>query len=357
MLRFSSILVITFLALTVGQGAENDSASIHFNNKVIDFQPIYEADGDIPLSFEFTNSGNAPLVINRLIATGFSSSNFPKDSIYPGECAIINATINPFGRKGYFKKTINVFSNTSNSPDALIVKGEILGGSYKNSFKYNIGALSFKQAQINFGYIFKGQTITHFIPIHNTSDLPLKISFKEVPKQVTITKKFNTLDPKSTGLIEITYNTSNIEDWDFIINNIQVIVESDTINSGTLMITANIREDFSPLTNEDKTNAPKASIPLKIYNYDTITSGEKAHFEFPLYNNGKQDLKIRAVKPTCGCTSVMPVKNIIPPGDSTSIVVEFNSLGFTGLNKKGVTVITNDPINYKNFLWIIGYVE
>jgi hypothetical protein len=351
---FIAIIISSFFQLLAGTP---DSTTIGFTENTIEFESIYEADGKVAVSFEFINTGSSPLIINRIIAPGFSSFDYTKDSIFPGEKGVIKAIINPFGNKGYFNKSLLVFSNTANSPSNLTVKGKIVSGSITSNFKYNIGPLAVKHLQLNFGYLYKGEEIVRYMPVYNQSKKPIKLSFGDIPSYLSVSKKFEQLNPETIGFIEIIYNTNLIDDWDFIIDKIKLFVEGDSIAEGELMVTANIRENFDLLSENEKLNKPKAFMPRLIYNFDTIPSGRKVKIEFPIYNTGNSDLIIRSVKPTCGCTAVIPLKNIISPGDSTQIMVEFNSLGFTGLNKKGVTIITNDPKNYKQFLWVIGYIE
>lgn len=357
MFRLSILTFLINFCLSHVSANGQDSTLISFKEKVIDFQVIYEADGNVPVTFEFTNSGKYPLKINRIISPGLTSIKFPKDSIAPGQKGEIQASVNPFAQTGYFSRKVNVFSNTINSPNELTIKGKIVGGTLKSSFKYTIGDLAFKQLQLNFGYIYQGDKVIRYIPVLNKSEVPLELSFTEIPSHLSISTKFKKLAPGNTGLIEIVYNTTAISDWDFVIDKINLIIKGDTNILGQLMVTANIRENFLLLTEDEKLNKPRASLPIKVYNYDTISSGDKVQIEFPVYNKGTRDLNIRSVKPTCGCTAVIPQKNIISPGDSTLILVEFNSLGFSGNNKKGVTVITNDPVNYKHFLWVTGYIE
>lgn len=357
MLRTNLFLILSLLIGIKCLATTGDSTQIKFNSEVIDFHFIYEADGAIPIEFEYTNSGEQPLKINRIIAPGFKNITFSKSAILPGQKEKIRMQVDPFGKSGYFEKKIIVFNNTINSPNELLVKGKIVNGTYKSSFNAKIGDLGFKQLQLNFGYIYDGDIAIRYIPVINNSDENMEISFGDIPDHLEITKKFKILSPSETGLIEIRYNTTVLNDWDFIIDKINIIVKGNKVDSGTILISANIRENFLLLTENDKLNTPKASMPIKVHNYDTIPSGSIVHAEFPIYNQGNRDLNIRTVKPTCGCTAVLPTKNIIPPGDSTIIIVEFNSLGFSGNNKKGVTVISNDPSNYKQFLWISGFIE
>jgi len=77
---------------------------------------------------------------------------------------------------------------------------------------------------------------------------------------------------------------------------------------------------------------------------------------FKITNKGKSDLVIRDVKASCGCTAVKPDKNIIKPGETTSMKAIFNSAGKTGRQNKTISIITNSPDQPRSILWIKGNV-
>ncbi len=358
MYLYKRVLSGIFFILSLNlYGEETDSALIVFSFQEYDFGQIYEADGNLLVTYQFENRGCEPLVINRIIAPGLSIEKYQRDSIFPGEKAEILLLLNPFNRSGYYHKKIEVFSNAFNSPSELILKGKILSGSYSTNFKFNIGPLAFRQSQVNFGYLYSESEATRFIPVINKSDRTIKVVFDSVPDHLSVKPMFESLKGHEEGTIEVKYISEKFDDWDFVIDRIKVSVLNGNTTKGVLTVSANIREDFSLLTDDEKLNKPIAYFKSKTHNFDTIKGGEKVYYDFILNNKGIRDLNIRSVKPTCGCTAVVPEKKIIPPGDSTFIRVYFDSKGYKGFSKKGVTIITDDPVNYKQFLWITGYIE
>lgn len=349
-------ITLIFMLISQFLFAQSDSASIRFVETSNNFGQIYEADGSLVVDFSFENTGKTALKLSRVVGPGFKTIDFSKGSVLPGEKGFVKVVIDPFRMPGYFNKNLFVFSNAKNSPSELNVVGKILQGSYTGSFTHNIGGLAFKQAQLNFGYVYNGQELVRFIPVMNKAEMPLSVNFFNIPSHLAISPKFDSLLPGQTAMIEVRFNTKEINDWDFIIDRVNVEVYSRFKTEGNISITANIREDFTNLNEEQRLIKPKVSIPVKIYNFDTIPKNHTTFYDFLIKNNGERPLDIRAVKPTCGCTAVMPMKNSIAPGDSTFIKVAFDSKGYSGYNKKGVTVITNDPENYKQFLWVTGYV-
>lgn len=356
---FSWILFFTlfFGLLPTIMGAEPDSAHISFTESEIDFGQIYEADGNVLVTYHYQNKGKSPLIINRIFSPNLNIEKYQRDSLYPGEKAEIVFLLNPFNCSGYYNKKIEIFTNADNSPSELILKGKILNGSYSSNFKFGIGPLVFRQAQLNFGYLYSETESDRFIPVINKSDKTVRIKFDSVPDHLLIKPMFDSLKGHENGMIEVKYLAEKLDDWDFIIDRIVVTVLDESVTKGVLTVSANIREDFNQLTEEEKLNKPVAFLPVKVFDFDTIKHGEKVKFDFVLKNNGVRDLNIRSVKPTCGCTAVIPEKDIVHPGDSTFIKVFFDSQSYQGFTKKGVTIITNDPVNYKQFLWINGYIK
>ncbi len=90
-------------------------------------------------------------------------------------------------------------------------------------------------------------------------------------------------------------------------------------------------------------NGPKIVAPHPKYDFGDINEGAIVKHKFIIYNKGGADLTIQKVKASCGCTAAEPVKKILPPFDSTSIDVTFNSNRRRGRQRKHVYIFTDDP--------------
>jgi hypothetical protein len=64
---------------------------------------------------------------------------------------------------------------------------------------------------------------------------------------------------------------------------------------------------------------------------------------FTARNTGKAPLELREVTTSCGCTSALPAKRILAPGESTRLEVRFDPHKDFGAVEKSVTVLSNDP--------------
>jgi Protein of unknown function (DUF1573) len=83
--------------------------------------------------------------------------------------------------------------------------------------------------------------------------------------------------------------------------------------------------------------------------FGKVESGPKYTAKFKYRNTGHSNLYISSAEASCGCTVATWTTDPLAPGDSSEIVVEFDSRGRTGEQLKTVTVTTNTDPN-KNVL-------
>jgi uncharacterized cupredoxin-like copper-binding protein len=97
---------------------------------------------------------------------------------------------------------------------------------------------------------------------------------------------------------------------------------------------------------------PKLVLQQKNYDFGDIKQGETVSHAFVLSNSGGDLLKITNIQASCGCTAATPDKSELAPGESTNLVVKFNSTGRRGKQTKTVRIYSNDPQNPEMVLTI-----
>ena len=78
-----------------------------------------------------------------------------------------------------------------------------------------------------------------------------------------------------------------------------------------------------------------------LYNFGTVTEGEKVTYNFRFKNTGNKPLIITSTTASCGCTVPEKPEKPILPGETAFIKVVFNSKGKAGMNNKTITVTSN----------------
>ena len=101
---------------------------------------------------------------------------------------------------------------------------------------------------------------------------------------------------------------------------------------------------------------PKLILQQSSFDFGDIKQGEKVSHTFVLSNGGGDLLTITDVKASCGCTAANPEDRELAPGQSTNLVVTFNSAGRMGKQSKTVRIYSNDPENPEMLLKITGNV-
>ena len=78
-----------------------------------------------------------------------------------------------------------------------------------------------------------------------------------------------------------------------------------------------------------------------LYNFGTVTEGEKITYNFRFKNTGNKPLIITNTTASCGCTVPEKPEKPILSGETAFIKVVFNSKGKAGMNNKTITVTSN----------------
>jgi len=121
-----TVLFIGLLSFSVN--AQEKVAKIEFKTDVIDYG-IIEKGADGVRVFEFTNTGDAPLIISKVNSScGCTVPKKPEGPILPGATGQIEVKYDT-NRVNPIRKTITVISNAETPTVALKIKGEVIDPS------------------------------------------------------------------------------------------------------------------------------------------------------------------------------------------------------------------------------------
>lgn len=128
------LITLLFLAaFTVTVSAQNAVAKMEFKTDEIDYGTIQKGSDGLRV-FEFTNTGNAPLVITKInSSSGCTVPEWPKEPIAPGKTGKIQVKYDTT-RVGPIRKTITVLSNSDTPTKVLKIKGTLLKPADKKYF-------------------------------------------------------------------------------------------------------------------------------------------------------------------------------------------------------------------------------
>ena len=120
------VLVLFVGLLGLSLTAQDTTAKIEFKSETVDYGEIAKGADGIRV-FEFTNTGNAPLIISKVSSScGCTIPKKPEDPILPGKTGEIQVKYDT-NRVGPIRKAITVISNADTPTKVLKIKGEVTG--------------------------------------------------------------------------------------------------------------------------------------------------------------------------------------------------------------------------------------
>ncbi|MGQ9619364.1 MAG: DUF1573 domain-containing protein [Bacteroidales bacterium] len=313
-----------------------------------DFGTFREEDGRQSYNFEIVNAGDAPLIIQNVVAScGCTTPTWTKSPIPPNGKGIVTALYDPAGYPGRFNKTLTVYTNANPTTVVFVIKGEVIERkkTIEELFTFPVGkGVRLESNHMAFTTIKKTEKKIRVMPVINTSNEPVKLEFDNVPVHLYLKANPETLKPGQKGLIEGTYDATKNGNWGTVSDVIRIKVNGTAQDNTWFYVSASLVEDFSNLTKEELENAPVFKIASATVDLGDMKPATNKDVEFKFTNEGKRDLIIRHIRSTCGCTAVnQSSSNVVKPGESGLIKATFNSGSYKGRVTKAIYVYTNDP--------------
>ena len=333
---------------------------MNFESKAHNFGTIKEADGRKTYTFNLTNTGDQALVIQNIVPScGCTTPEWTRSPIPPNGKGTITAIYDPAGSGGAFSKTLTVYSNAKPVTQILTLEGEVIPKEkgVEDLYLWPVGTVRFANRGIIFPSVVKTQKRIRVLQVINPSGSPALIEFTGVPSHLQMKMVPETLKPGQKGLLECTYFGTKDNRWGNVTDTVKVKING-VIQEPGLYVSANLVEDFSVLSREEIANAPLLVALSNRYEIGSMLQDSEKPAEFSLRNDGKRDLIIREVRPSCDCARVTRGSGLtIKPGETGKIVISFNPGKLTGSITRSVYIYSNDPKNSQVILLIHADVK
>jgi len=343
------VLIWAALAICIFCFAKN-GASIEFATKAHDFGVVSEESKTATYNFVFKNTGNAPIIIYKAIAScGCTTPIFPKEPIAAGATAAVKVTYDTEGRPGAFHKEITVYTNDAERPNLILIITGTVEPKTENieaTYPKNIQGLRLTRTSVPFLNAKIGSTETETINIINTNGIPVKLSFSKVPRHIIVSPKNLTLQPDETGKLAIQYLSAEAHDYGRREDAFYIVINGKKISSNNrINVSAYIAEDFSHQNSKERENAPVAEFSLNRINYGKMEAKTHKTAYIQLSNKGRSPLYIRKIIPEYDGIKILAEKKKLQAGESEKVKIDFNAGTFNGNIVQRISFITNDPKN------------
>jgi hypothetical protein len=329
--------------------AQNSTTPISFKETTHDFGEIKEANGEVEHTFIFTNITTSDLIVQDVKAScGCTTPEWTQQLVKTGEEGFIKVVYDPENRPGEFNKTVTVLTNLESQPVELCIKGNVIPipRSIEEEYPIVMGGLRVQYRNIILGKITTEKPFTKTFTVYN--DMHKAASWEnEIRAADHISVKFSpkSIPAKSFGTVEVTYDPRGIKLFGYKGDKLEIETNEWFNSTKNFRVIAFLEEYFPPMTSEELAQAPTLIIENPVHDFGKVRKGMTLNHDFKITNTGKDKLNIRMTRASCGCTAPKPDKNILKPGESSTIQVTYNTNGKNGNQSETIFVFSNDPSN------------
>lgn len=340
--------MIFSLMLLYGSLMAQQAEPLIFREKMHDFGEVDEDRGVVDFEFQFTNSASRPIRVMKVEAScGCTIAGWTKEPVMPGKTGLIKASYNPAGRPGYFNKTLTVLTDWDANPVLLQIKGQVVSDKYNASISFPVamGVLRLKSKAFTMGKVYINQPpVAREFPIMNGGSTPLTISSVEKPSYMVVEVPA-VLEPQQKGVVRITYNGKEKNQYGYISDNITLITNDPAESIKSISVFTSLEEYFPPMSADEILQVPVLKIHEPEVDLGRFRSSAQMERVIWLRNTGKRDLVIRSLQGNCPCVTASMEAMVIKGGDSAAVRLVFKPQNRTGTQQKALTIYSNDPRN------------
>lgn len=331
--------------------------SITFDETKYDFGEIFKEDGNVTHDFYFTNTGmDAVTIVNVKVGCGCTTSKKTEGPIEPGQRGFVSATYRASSQRApqHFNKYLDVTFESANSKETakihLTFHGDLKERAAKaeTSFPIALGPIGVKTRELDFGLVRKGEPRTGGFEFANISQEEHTVSLFLGAAESFVSQEIAipTIKPNEMGKFTFSIDTKGDKTWGPHDIPVYVVIDGkkELTDEYRLTLRANIIQDFSQMSVEDKQNAPIIEVGAK-EELGTVAAGKTLKHSLQIKNTGVNPLDILRVYAD-NEDMVVKAPKAIKSGKKATISIEINTKNMQpGLYTRELTIISND---YRN---------
>lgn len=342
--------------IKVGEGVEFDRTVHNFGDILLDSGPV-------SCTFTLKNTGSKPVVIYNAVTTcGCTKAQWTKEPVMPGKTGTVSATYTNDEGPYPFDKSITVYLSEPKKPVILKMRGVCMEKQVplEETYKVHYGPLGLREAYIKCGNLEQESMKSNIVTVANLSKSPVKVEFGDVSEQLDISVQPNPIPAGSTA--EMTFCvTADRAKWGKNYYWATPVLNGKTYrnkdNSSRIGIWAITKENFSDMSDEEKTKAGRPKFEKSTYTFGRAKRGDVIHAEFEFKNVGETCFTIYKVDADAENWSHSDIPGA-RPGETVKFRVHLDTTGMpAGEALTIVSLTTNSPLRPIVNLFITGWLD
>ena len=339
------ILIINLLVIFCMSGWAQ--AQITFDKKVHEFGAVLWKN-PVTATFTITNSGDKPLVISNVTTScGCTVANWTKTPIAPGASGVVSSTFDSKAL-GRFQKSIGIYSNASERPIYLAIRGEVTADpkNYTVTHPYEIGPVRLDKESLEFDDAHKGDKLEMDLLVANTTEAVYTPVLMHLPPYLSAVAIPEKIARGRSGKIRVTLDTEKLPKFGLTTATVYLsrFMGDKVGEENAIPVSAVLLPDFSRLSQQELQNPPVIELSSTELTFPALGEREKKAQTVIIKNTGKRNLEITDLQVFNSVLGVHLKKHVLKPGASTKLKI--TAFGKNLKRVKGtprVLMITNDP--------------
>ncbi|MCQ2607457.1 MAG: DUF1573 domain-containing protein [Bacteroidales bacterium] len=316
----------------------------------------------VSVNFSCTNRGSNPIVISKVETSNPNITvEITRDTLQPNFRASLMVTLNPENLSSMFTETLEVYTDDPIMKRVFLkLKGTVkdINPEIEKQFPIMLDVARLSKTSIVFDTINYPSIVTDTIRVYNPQDTAIALIFPNIPEYMTVRMLPEVIQPNSTALLILSYNSGIRKEWGNIYDRLYIGFQGRKINyKMKISVSGIISQDFSKMTRKQLKNAPKITFVQDTILFGTVKQGDPVECKFEFSNEGKSTLEILKIKTSCGCTAGTMDKMSYEKGEKGVVNVTLNTRNKRNHVRQTITIISNDPKNSEHRLFIDGQVE
>ena len=304
----------------------------------------------VTVNYEFTNTGNQPLVISNVTTScGCTSATWTQDPVPAGGKGVVTAVFDAEAI-GHFYKEVGVYCNAAARPVYLEFNGEVTADARNYSFThpYGFGPIRLDKDEIAFDDVNKGEHPVMEIEVANSSSKAYTPVLMHLPPYLSAVAEPETLGKGKTGKIKVTLDTDKLPKLGITRASVYLArFPGDKVGSDNeIPVSVALLPDFSNLSQQERDNPPVLTLSTggNELVFEPLEGKQKKTQTVLITNTGRSNLSIQDMQVFSIALAVKLNKRVLKPGETAKMKVTVLAANLSRI--KGtprILMITNDP--------------
>lgn len=335
------------LAVLLASAALEASAQrISAKHEVIDCgNVLYES--PVTAKFELRNKGNDLIIDTVRTSCDCVVADYPKGTIAKGDNFMVEVTFDA-RQLGHFYKEAAIYSNASDKPFYLTMKGVVVDHvtDFTGVYDYALGDVRADKNNIEFDDVNLGEMPTqkiHFVNNGTTNVTPVVM---HLPNYLTADVSPETVAPGHAGTVSITLNSSKLRSYGLTQSSVYLgMFPGDKVGEDKeISVSAVLLPEFRNMSETQRLNAPVMKLSAETLDLGEFGEKDEKDGTIIIENQGRSRLNISSMQMFTAGLKVRLNKSRLDPGESARLkITAYKKHLKNARSKPRVLMITNDP--------------